>query len=88
MSVEPFNWTKPHGAADEQQLCEWHGMALWADMNGEWRVVRMGAAGKRGAVLVTHEDQAPGTDIDDAKRRAQAAAIIQRDLQTINSARP
>lgn len=82
--TDSFLWKRPYGAADGQELCEWNGLALWADMHGEWRVVRMGANGRRGEVLITSADQINGKDIDEAKQRAQAAAIVQHSLREQN----
>ena len=77
--TKPFRWTKPSGIADDQEMCEWNKMLLWANPYGEWRVV----ANRHRRVVVVGCDtrQAKGADLADAKRRAQASAMVYHELQ-------
>ena len=75
MTHPPFNWTSPAGIADGQELCEWCGLILWAVPTGEWRVCRFVDEAHAAELLVTHRDQRPGVDLDEAKQLAQAAAM-------------
>ena len=75
-----FRWEKPYGAADGQQCAQLATLVLWADELGQWRVVRKNGGGAPGSVLITQEDQVPGKNINEAKQRAQAAAIVQLQL--------
>lgn len=74
-----FHWEKPYGAADGQQCAEVADLILWADEFGHWRVVRKNH-GAPGSIIITHEDQSKGENINEAKQRAQAAAIVQLQL--------
>ena len=77
--VIPFRWQRASGAADGQQYAEVGRLILWADELGQWRVVR-GNHAAPGSIIVTHEDQVKGMDINEAKQRARAAAIVQLQL--------
>lgn len=75
-----FRWNAPYGLADGQQCAEAGALILWADEFGGWSVVRKNGNGAPGSILITHEDQVKGKDINEAKQRAQAAAIVQLQL--------
>lgn len=57
--------------------CDWNGLYLEAFQDGRWKVAK---ARTPGAPLVSHKQQISGTDIRDAERRAQAAALIIHQL--------
>lgn len=74
--LPPFTWSKPYGLADNQHCAEWHGMILWVDQFGNWSVCRPPVAeNKPYRVMIDSKMQAPGTNLQDAQRRAQAAAM-------------
>lgn len=58
--------------------CERSGLWLMAYCNGQWTV----REGKN--LLVSDKDQAPGTDLMDAQRRAQAAAMVLNSMRITN----
>ena len=55
--------------------CEWSSLRLMAYCNGQWTV----REGKK--LLASDKDQTPGTDLMDAQRRAQAAAMVLNSLR-------
>ena len=65
-----FEW-KP--CTPVSRSCEWNGLYLEAFRDGRWKVAK---AMTPGNPVVTHAQQTKGTDIKDAERRAQAAALI------------
>lgn len=73
-----FNWSEPYGAADGQQCCEFGGLILWASETGEWNVCRR--SGKMAIEIVSDRHQTRGININEAKQRAQGAAIVQLQL--------
>jgi hypothetical protein len=73
-----FEWTEPFGIADGQQCCEVGPLILWATPDGEWRVCKK--AGKMALVIVSDCQQTKGKDINEAKQRAQGAALVQLQL--------
>lgn len=77
--MSAFNWKTDRTLADGQQYAEWRGLILWADYLGQWRVVRKNRSAPS-SILITHDDQTKGKDINEAKQRAQAAAIVQLQL--------
>ena len=80
--MDPFVWTEPYGIADHQQVCEWNGLVLNAHPNGQWNVVYWnGDTSRPGITLVDDAMQAKGNDLQDAQRRAQAAAMIFHSLR-------
>jgi hypothetical protein len=52
--------------------CDWNGYSLEAWKDGRWRVAK---AGHPGLPLCDHEKQSLGTDLTDARKRAQAASM-------------
>jgi len=75
MTHPPFLWAKPRYVADDAIVCEWMDLVLWAQPDGQWRVNRLHSESCIANILVTHEDQRPGADLQDAKRMAQAVAM-------------
>lgn len=74
MRAVPFEWTK--GGT----TCVWMGLLLNAAPDGSWTV--FGLIGKHRMVpLCTWRQQVPGKDINEARQRAQAAAIVQHQLR-------
>lgn len=69
-----FTWTKPEGIADWQERCEVSNLVLWASGYGEWVVARR--EGDRYKVFTDSLMQTKGVDLEDAKRRAENAAMI------------
>jgi hypothetical protein len=67
--LPPFEWAAKEGGVHE---CKWQGMTLQARQVGIWLVH------DRGTILAAWHEQAPGSDLEDAKRRAQGAAIAVR----------
>lgn len=65
-----FEW-KP--CTPVSRSCEWEVLYLEAFMDGRWKVAK---ARTPGNPVVTHDQQTKGTDLKDAERRAQAAALI------------
>lgn len=65
-----FEW-KP--CTPVSRSCEWNGLYLEAFRDGRWKVAK---ARTPGNPLVNHAQQVKGTDLKDAERRAQAAALI------------
>lgn len=82
--MRAFDWKTDRTLADGQQYAEWRGLILWADDLGQWRVVRKNRAAPS-SILITHEDQVNGKDINEAKQRVQAAAIVQLQLTGVNT---
>lgn len=83
--MSAFNWKTEPLLADGQQYAEWRGLFLWANDLGEWSVVRLATIYERSTTLITHDDQTKGKDINEAKQRAQAAAIVQLQLTGVNN---
>lgn len=69
-----FNWQSATMTSDRAY---WKGFYLEAWKDGRWRVT---FADERGYPLVDHTEQSAGTNISEAKQRAQAAALIQQQL--------
>ena len=69
-----IQWTRSTMVSDQAY---WMGFYLEAWEDGRWRVT---FADERGYPLVDHTKQAIGTNIGEAKQRAQAAALIQQQL--------
>lgn len=74
MKTKAFNWGRSTMVSDRAY---WMGFYLEAWEDGRWRVT---FADERGYPLVGHTKQAIGTNIIQAKQRAQAAAMIQQQL--------
>lgn len=74
MKTKAFNWGRSTMVSDRAY---WMGFYLEAWEDGRWRVT---FADERGYPLVDHTKQAIGTNIIQAKQRAQAAAMIQQQL--------
>jgi hypothetical protein len=74
MKTKAFNWGRSTMVSDRAY---WMGFYLEAWEDGRWRVT---FADERGHPLVDHTKQAIGTNISEAKQRAQAAAMIQQQL--------
>ena len=74
MKTNAFNWGRSTMVSDRAY---WMGFYLEAWEDGRWRVT---FADERGYPLVDHTKQAIGTNIIQAKQRAQAAAMIQQQL--------
>lgn len=67
----PFLWS----VASQYFVATWCGYELRAFADGAWSV-------RRGnAMLIGSVHQVPGSNIKDAMRRAQAAAIVQHSLR-------
>jgi hypothetical protein len=74
MSTKAFNWVPSTPSSERAYWCEYY-LEAWRD--GRWRVT---LASDRGHPLVDHTQQSIGTNIIQAKERAQAAAMIQQQL--------
>lgn len=74
MKTKAFNWGRSTMVSDRAY---WMGFYLEAWEDGRWRVT---FADERGHPLVDHTKQAIGTNIIEAKTRAQAAAMIFQSL--------
>ena len=72
--AQAFEW-KP--CTPVSRSCEWNGLYLEAFQDGRWKVAK---ARTPGNPLVSHKEKVPGTDIRDAEKRAQAAAMIIHQL--------
>jgi len=57
--------------------CEWEGLYLEAFRDGRWKVAK---ARTPGNPLVTHAQQAKGSNLIEAEKRAQAASMIIHQL--------
>ena len=66
--MKQFVWS------DDGTYCDWYGLDLIVGDNGFWMVQR------RGRTLSGHENQVFGSDLQDAQRRAQAAAMVLHQL--------
>lgn len=73
-TTQPFLW-RPSTA--KSQWCIWGEYHLEAFNDGRWRV---SLNTDRGHPLTDHTTQTTGTNITEAKTRAQAAAMIQQQL--------
>lgn len=76
-----FYWKKTLCAGEQE--CNWRGLRLVAFTNGEWAVGKLTYGQLREhywIMLVDHAMQTKGKDINEAKQRAQAAAIVQLQL--------
>jgi hypothetical protein len=67
-----FEWRR---ATPMVYRCDWNGMILQAWVDGRWMVHTASHD-----LLVSHYSQTIGSDIMDAQRRAQAAAMILHEL--------
>lgn len=74
MRAVAFEWTK------SGMTCSWLGFILNAAADGKWSVW-WSAPNDRILPLVFLNMQAPGKDINEARQRAQAAAIVQHQLR-------
>jgi len=68
--LPPFVWTQTTKTGVHR--CWWDGLTLDAGASGIWYVY------DPGEVLASHQTQSKGSDLEDAKRRAQGAAIALR----------
>jgi hypothetical protein len=69
-----FHWTNVHPPAGNYSYCFYQGLTLHAFPEGAWKVIK-------DSVVVAHwEEQTTGKDINEAKQRAQAAALVQLQL--------
>lgn len=57
--------------------CKWNGLYLEAFQDGRWKVA---PERKPGNPIVTHAQQAKGSNLIEAEQRAQAAAMIIHQL--------
>lgn len=78
-----FAWKTDRFLADRQQYAEAGPLILWASDTGEWSVNKNTAGMAR--VIVSDRQQVKGKDINEAKKRAQAAALVQLQLMGINT---
>jgi len=76
MSVE---WEQHAGCPPDMMHAEWRGLLLRAWEDGRWEVLGPRRNDRYGH-LVGHQQQTAGKDINEAKQRAQAAAIVQLQL--------
>jgi hypothetical protein len=67
--LPPFKWRYTDV---NLRTCRWEGMTLDAFKSGAWYVYDFGE------VLASSQHQTTGSDLEDAKRRAQGAAIALR----------
>jgi hypothetical protein len=67
--MSAFNWNY-HRGPNPYATASWRLLTLWASFEGEWSV----KAGNK--TIVSSGDQVIGRDLEDAKQRAQAAAMI------------
>ena len=72
---ERINWTVIRTTSGSFATSLWLGMTLYAYAEWYWRVVR------DTDVIAHWSEQAAGKDINEAKQRAQAAAIVQHSLR-------
>lgn len=56
-------------------FAEWHGFVLEAFDGGEW-YVWTGSVDMKHELLVCHHEQVKGKDIEEARQRATAAALV------------
>lgn len=70
--LPPFVWRYTDLDRGWIHGCKWEGLTLYASEQGTWSVRQDGQC------LITSNDQTPGSDIEEAKRRAQGAAIALR----------
>lgn len=71
----PFNWRASSPLSSDQPFCEWRGMVLWAESSGHWSVEVFHEGEIEPEVITSGDIQAPGDGLEDAKRRAQGAAM-------------
>jgi hypothetical protein len=74
-TLAPFVWQHMGSYA----LCEWNALVLWAKAGGDWRVDQYRQDGRL-LTNTSNADQTRGKNIQDAKRRAQAAAMVLHQL--------
>ena len=67
MSNDKFNWHKTLNGVEHGSHCN---LIMRAEANGYWQV-----CWKDGRVFADAITQTPGRDLEDAKRRAQSAAM-------------
>lgn len=73
--IETFNWVRVSPPMGDFARCLRRGLTLHAFPDGAWKVIA-------GTEAIAHwEEQASGKDINEAMRRAQAAAIVQHSLR-------
>lgn len=69
-----FNWKHVVPPAGRYAYCSWGGFTLHAFPEGAWKVIL-------DTTVIAHwEEQTTGQDLEDAKRRCQAAAIVHYQL--------
>jgi hypothetical protein len=73
--LPPFVWKE---IVPNLYKCAWQGLILHAGCSGAWWVER-GIYADNAVELASYEDQTTGSDLEDAKRRAQGAAIALRN---------
>lgn len=71
VALPDFEWKDMPGAS----ISEWRALLLVATDTGRWSVAR-----EDGKAIVTEAHQVAGSDLQDAKRRAQGVALILHDL--------
>lgn len=71
-----FHWDTKNVAGDGGICCEYGPIfILWAQPDGQWRVNVRRAENQPALILITHENQRRGADLQEAQRMAQAAAM-------------
>jgi len=86
--MNKFQWMliNPRGLSPEQAI--WNNLRLWAYPDGRWSVSKRTGTPQRELVwkeIISHKDQTKGKDINEAKQRAQAAAIVQLQLTGVKT---
>lgn len=79
MITEAFDWKPVPHQADGLEATAFGFLDCHASATGEWKVILAAT------VLVCWKDQAKGKDINEAKQRAQAAAIVHLQLLCTNN---
>ena len=85
--MNSFNWLYGCGGA----YCTWNNIHLWASDGsvideGAWQVYRLPAV-YDDPNRIDWEKQAPGKNLQDAQRRAQAAAMVLHQLSEMKHGR-
>ena len=77
--MKALEWEQHAGCPADMWHADWKGLLLRVWTDGRWEVLGPKRAGMFGK-LVDHAMQTKGKDINEAKQRAQAAAIVQLQL--------
>lgn len=78
MRGSKFNWKEHNFGGEKSHECSYKGLTLFASTSGSWAVWDKVSV----EPIVSWRSQVKGSDLQDAQRRAQAAAMVLHQLSS------